>query len=59
LSDDEVNAVVLSREFAGEMEQMFTKDLAASDEILWETWRKRPLFRRLKEGFAHLFSRWM
>jgi cardiolipin synthase len=59
LSDDEVNAVVLSREFAGEMEQMFAKDLAASDEILWETWRKRPLLRRLKEGFAHLFSRWM
>ena len=59
LSDDEVNAVVLSREFAGEMEKMFAKDLAASDEIRWERWRKRPWFRRVKESFAHLFDRWM
>lgn len=59
LSDDEVNAVVLSREFAGEMEQMFVRDLAESDEILWEEWKKRPLSRRIKERFAHLFSRWM
>ena len=28
LSNDEVNAVVLSREFAVEMERMFAKDLA-------------------------------
>lgn len=59
LSDDEVNAVVLSREFAGEMEAMFEKDLAVSAEILWEEWKRRPLFRRIKESFAHLFSRWM
>lgn len=59
LSDDEVNAVVLSREFAGAMEEMFAQDLAASDEIRWERWKKRPWSRRIKENFAHLFARWM
>ncbi len=59
LSDDEVNAVILSREFAGEMEKMFAMDLAESDQIRWEEWEKRPLFQRIRECFAHLFSHWM
>ncbi len=37
VSNDEVNAVILSREVAVEMEEMFAKDLAASDEIRWNT----------------------
>jgi cardiolipin synthase A/B len=53
LSDDEVNAVVLSREFAVEMEKMFAKDLAESDPILWEKWKKRSLFKRIMEWSAH------
>ncbi len=36
-SNDEVNAVVLSREFALEMETMFAMDLAESDQIQWVT----------------------
>jgi cardiolipin synthase len=59
LSDDEVNAVILGREFAAEMEKMFAKDLAESDQIKWEEWKKRPLLPRIREWFAHLFSRWM
>jgi cardiolipin synthase A/B len=59
LSDDEVNAVILSREFATEMEKMFAGDLAESDRIQWEEWKKRPLFPRIRELFAHIFSRWM
>jgi cardiolipin synthase A/B len=59
LSDDEVNAVILSREFAIEMEKMFAKDIAESDQITWEEWKKRPLFPRMGEWFAHLFSHWM
>ena len=35
LSDDEVNAVILSREFAAEMEKMFDADLPESDQIQW------------------------
>lgn len=59
LSDNEVNAVILSHEFAIEMEKMFAKDLAESDQIQWEEWQKKPLILRIKEWFAHVFSRWM
>ncbi len=59
LSDDEVNAVILSHEFAIEMEKMFARDLEESDQIQWDEWKKRPLFRRIREWFAHIFSHWM
>jgi cardiolipin synthase A/B len=59
LNDDEVNAVVLSREVAVEMETMFAKDLAASDEIKWDKWKNRSLLQKAKEMFAHLFVRWL
>ncbi len=59
LSDDEVNAVVLSREFAIEMERMFARDLAQSDQIQKDQWEKRPLLQKIKEAAAHLLSRWL
>jgi cardiolipin synthase len=59
LNDDEVNAVILSRDFAGEMERMFAGDLAESDQVKWEDWGKRPLFQRLREWFSHLFVHWL
>jgi cardiolipin synthase len=59
LSNDEVNAVVLSREFAAEMEKSFAKDLAESNQIQWEEWKERPLFSKMREWFAHLFVRWL
>jgi cardiolipin synthase len=54
-SNDEVNAVILSREFATEMEKMFAEDLAESDQIRWEEWEKRPLLVKIREWFSHLF----
>jgi cardiolipin synthase len=57
LKNDEVNAVILSRPFAVEMEKMFSRDLNESDRVQWEEWRKRPLLPRIKEWIAHLFSR--
>jgi len=59
LSNDEVNAVILSREFAGEMEEMFVRDLADSRQIEWEEWKKRPLFPKVREWFVNLFVRWL
>jgi len=59
LSNDEVNAVVLSREFAVEMERMFARDLAESDQIQKDKWEERPLSQKIKEAAAHLFSRWL
>ena len=54
-TNDEVNAVILSPEFATEMETMFAEDLAESDEIRWEEWKKRPLLIKVREWFSHLF----
>ena len=59
LNNDEVNAVILSHEFAGEMEKMFAGDLADSKQIQWEEWRNRPLLPRIREWFVNLFGRWL
>ncbi len=59
LSNDEVNAIVLSRDFAVDMEMLFDQDLAESEQIRLETWKKRPLGERVKEWFAHLLLRWL
>jgi len=59
LSDDEVNTVVLSREFAVEMERMFASDLAQSDQIQCDKWGERSLLQKIKESFAHLFAPWL
>lgn len=59
LANDEVNAVILDREFAVEMERMFAKDLAESRPILREEWEERPLFPRFQEWFVDLFLRWL
>jgi len=58
-SNDEVNAVILNKEFAEEMEKMFARDLAESHEIRLEEWKKRPLLSRIREWFAHLFAHWL
>jgi cardiolipin synthase A/B len=55
-TNDEVNAVILSREFATEMEKMFAEDLAESDQILWEKWKERPLLMKIREWFSNLIA---
>jgi cardiolipin synthase A/B len=57
LDNDEINAVVLGREFGGQMETMFAADLAASDAIDLASWERRPLKFRLKEMMARLWAR--
>jgi cardiolipin synthase len=58
-SNDEVNAVILNKEFAEEMEKMFARDIAASHEIRLEEWKKRPVLNRIQEWFAHQLERWL
>ncbi|HEY6072674.1 MAG TPA: phospholipase D-like domain-containing protein, partial [Anaerolineales bacterium] len=58
-TNDEVNAVILSKEFASEMEKMFATDLANSHEIRLEEWKTRPVLNRIKEWFVHQFERWL
>jgi cardiolipin synthase len=59
LSDDEVNVVIIDRQFANEMETLFEKDIEQSEQIKLEDWEKRPFFPRLGEWFAHLFVYWL
>ncbi len=59
LNNDELNAIVLDRGFAAEMEKMFAMDLAQSDQIQWEAWKRRSMVSRIKECVAHLFARWL
>src|SRR4026207_1903117 len=42
LDNNEINAVVLGREFAQQMQAMFDADLAVSDAIDPERWERRP-----------------
>jgi cardiolipin synthase len=59
LNNDEVNAVVLSGEFADKMEAMFQDDLRESNPILMEQWKKRPVKERLKEWSGRLLGGWL
>jgi cardiolipin synthase A/B len=59
LRNDEVNAIILGRDFADKLEAMFQSDIEKSNQLLLEQWEKRPLSARLKEWFARLFSHWL
>jgi cardiolipin synthase len=57
LDNDEINAVMIGREFGQKMQAMFAKDLAASEAIDLERWKRRPILFRLKELMARLWGR--
>jgi cardiolipin synthase len=57
LDNDEINAVVLGREFAQQMQAMFKADLDASTAIELKEWESRPLMFRIKEWVGSLFQR--
>jgi cardiolipin synthase len=59
LNNDEVNAVILSRDFATKMEVMFEEDLRESNQIRLEEWKRRPFTDRVKEWFINLFGHWL
>ena len=55
----ELDAVVLGADFGQQLQAVFAADLAASEAITLEQWRRRPLQHRLKEGFARLWAYWL
>ena len=57
LDNDEINAVVLGREFAQKMQVMFDADLASSQAIDLPSWNQRPIEFLLKEWMAQLWRR--
>ena len=57
LDNDEINAVILGREFAQQMRAAFARDIAASDAIEPASWKRRSILLRLKEWTARLWGR--
>jgi cardiolipin synthase len=56
LHNDEVDAAILGREFARQMEEMFARDLEKSTRITAEQWAQRSPGLRLKEWAARMFE---
>ena len=52
----ELNAVILGPEFGGRIEALFEKDLAMSEEITLDKWRRRPIKDRLREAAARSWA---
>jgi cardiolipin synthase A/B len=59
LHNQEVNAVVLGTGFGDQMRAAFAGDVAQSEQITLEQWRKRTMALRLKEEFARLWQYWL
>jgi cardiolipin synthase A/B len=55
----EVNAVILSTDFAKKMEDMFKEDLSKSEEIFLKKWKQRPYYIRFMEKIARIFDYWL
>jgi cardiolipin synthase len=59
LHNDELNVVVLGREFGRQMDAAFENDLAQSRRITAEAWAERPLSSRILERVARLWEYWL
>ena len=59
LHNDEINAVILGRGFAAQMEAMFAQDLTESEAITLDQWQHRSLMPRLKERMARIGAYWL
>jgi cardiolipin synthase A/B len=59
LHNDEVNAVILGRDFTLQMDAMFAADLAASKRVTLEQWRRRPFMCRVQEFIARFSAYWL
>ncbi|WP_296445230.1 cardiolipin synthase [Rhodoferax sp. UBA5149] len=57
LDNDELNAVILGRDFAQKMQASFSADLEASQAIDPESWERRALSLRVKEWMARTVAR--
>jgi cardiolipin synthase len=55
--NNEIDAVILGRDFGDKMEAMFRRDVAASKQITPEMWAKRGLGERINEVWARMIER--
>lgn len=59
LHNDEINAVILGRGFAAQMDAMFAQDLRESRKIALDQWQRRSPLLRLKERAARIGAYWL
>ena len=59
LHNDEVNVVILGRDFGKLMKDDFRRDLGNSRRITREEWDRRPLKFRILEGAARVWEYWL
>lgn len=59
IHNDEVNAIVVSRDFGQRMEEVFMRDQKAAREIDPARWQHRSPLQKLKEFGARLFGYWL
>ena len=52
----ELNAVIIGPEFGRRIEGLFEKDLAMSEEITLDKWRRRPIKDRIREAAARTWA---
>ncbi|MEO5573707.1 MAG: cardiolipin synthase [Gammaproteobacteria bacterium] len=58
LHNNEVNAVILGRNFGRQMEALFQSDQQQAQAITPQKWQQRPLWERVSEQFSSLFAYW-
>lgn len=54
VGNNEIDVIVLGDDFGQQMQDLFARDVAASQPIQAEQWSRRGLRQRLLEGFARL-----
>ncbi len=59
LFNDEVDAVVVGRETAAQLEAAFRDDFNQSKQITRKAWEDRPFDERMKEFWSGLWSYWL
>jgi cardiolipin synthase A/B len=59
LHNQELNAVIVGPAFGEQMRAAFERDLAESQRITLEDWKRRPLDERLKETLGRLWEYWL
>jgi cardiolipin synthase len=55
----EVSLEILDRDVAGRLEERFGQDLVQCDEVSYEEFKRRGLWRRIQERFFYLFRVWL
>jgi cardiolipin synthase A/B len=59
LRNNEINVIVVGKDFADKMEDLFEQDVSASQEVTIEEWSHRSLIDRVKQMFSRLLSHWL